>query len=221
MSCALATAPLPGPVPTEAIPPEIQAPGHLLDLLGLTAGIFQPDGTCRYATSAMVEQFGAPSEGEPAWRRLAAAARWRLTDFRAVVGDGGDASDGRESAVLEDGAFPGWRVERVELPPTPDGIRLLVLRLESTRLVRLSPTQLRRFGLTRREGDVAGLLAEGCRNEELARQLGISPHTARRHTERILVKLGVNSRSRVASVLAASRGWREGEVTGRLVGLTK
>lgn len=54
-----------------------------------------------------------------------------------------------------------------------------------------------RWGLTRQEANVASLLARGLSNEATARSLCISPHTARRHTERVLQKLGVNSRAEV------------------------
>lgn len=50
-------------------------------------------------------------------------------------------------------------------------------------------------GLTARELDVARLLAEGRTNVAIARELGISPHTARHHTQRVLAKLGVHSRA--------------------------
>jgi DNA-binding CsgD family transcriptional regulator len=53
----------------------------------------------------------------------------------------------------------------------------------------------RQFGMTRREIEVALLLAEGCSNAVVARRLGISPHTARHHTQRVLDKLGVHSRA--------------------------
>ena len=56
----------------------------------------------------------------------------------------------------------------------------------------------RRFDLTRQEIRVARLLVDGCNNAEVARRLHISPHTARRHTEKILDKLGVSSRAKVA-----------------------
>jgi DNA-binding NarL/FixJ family response regulator len=51
-----------------------------------------------------------------------------------------------------------------------------------------------RFGLTRREIEVAQLLAKGQSNQAIARELGISAHTARHHTQRILSKLEVHSR---------------------------
>lgn len=57
------------------------------------------------------------------------------------------------------------------------------------------------FGLTRAEVRAAMLLALGRSNEEVARELVISPHTARRHTERVLRKLGVHSRSEVGARL--------------------
>jgi DNA-binding CsgD family transcriptional regulator len=55
------------------------------------------------------------------------------------------------------------------------------------------------FGLTPRQWDVARLLARGISNADIAATLGISPHTARRHTERVLRKLEVNSRAQVAA----------------------
>ena len=59
----------------------------------------------------------------------------------------------------------------------------------------------RRFALTRKECRVAQLLAYGSPNAEIARTLFISPHTARRHTENVLLKLGLSSRARVATVI--------------------
>jgi len=58
-----------------------------------------------------------------------------------------------------------------------------------------------RFGLTRRELAVARLLADGRSNGEVAGQLGLSIHTARRHVEHVLSKLGVHSRAAVGAKL--------------------
>lgn len=74
-------------------------------------------------------------------------------------------------------------------------------------LERLSPvvpsteTLRERFGLTKAETKVVGLLAQGRSNDEVARTLFISPHTASTHTKRILQKLGVKSRSEVVARL--------------------
>ena len=50
-------------------------------------------------------------------------------------------------------------------------------------------------GLTRREGEVLSLLAEGKTNEEIAGILSISVHTVARHRENLMGKLGLHSRS--------------------------
>lgn len=74
-------------------------------------------------------------------------------------------------------------------------------------LERLTPTRrsaddLRdEFSLTRTEARVALLLGEGKANTDVARELFISPHTARRHTERVLGKMGLSSRSEVGAKL--------------------
>jgi DNA-binding CsgD family transcriptional regulator len=60
----------------------------------------------------------------------------------------------------------------------------------------------RRFRLTRREAEVALLLADRLSNQELGRRLGVTVHTARRHTEQVLLKLGLSSRMHVRRVLA-------------------
>jgi DNA-binding NarL/FixJ family response regulator len=57
------------------------------------------------------------------------------------------------------------------------------------------------YGMTPREIEVALLLAEGCSNRTIAHRLGISSHTARHHTQRVLVKLGVHSRAEAGARL--------------------
>ena len=58
-----------------------------------------------------------------------------------------------------------------------------------------------RFGLTVRETEVAILLAQGRSNVAIAKSLGISTHTARHHTQRILGKLNVHSRAAAGAKL--------------------
>jgi two-component system, NarL family, response regulator NreC len=50
-------------------------------------------------------------------------------------------------------------------------------------------------GLTEREQEVLGLLAEGASNPEIGDRLGISPKTVARHRENIMRKLNLHSRS--------------------------
>ena len=53
-------------------------------------------------------------------------------------------------------------------------------------------------GLTSREADVLGLLAQGLANKAITRQLGISPKTVGNHIEHIYTKLGVSGRAGAA-----------------------
>jgi DNA-binding CsgD family transcriptional regulator len=65
------------------------------------------------------------------------------------------------------------------------------------------PERLRdEHGMTPREIEVAGLLAQGLSNVGVAGRLRISPHTARHHTQRVLAKLGVHSRAEAAAKLS-------------------
>jgi len=58
-------------------------------------------------------------------------------------------------------------------------------------------------GLTRRELEVAALIAEGLTNRQIAEALVISTRTAEGHVERILAKLGFTTRSQVAAWFGA------------------
>ncbi len=58
--------------------------------------------------------------------------------------------------------------------------------------------------LTRRERQVADLLAQGLSNKDIARALVISQRTAEAHVEHILTKLGFTSRAQVAAAAAQS-----------------
>ena len=51
------------------------------------------------------------------------------------------------------------------------------------------------MGLTTRETEVLGLLAQGLPNKSIAKQLGISPKTVSNHVERVYTKLGVTNRA--------------------------
>jgi non-specific serine/threonine protein kinase len=90
----------------------------------------------------------------------------------------------------------------------------LALELRSTPRWRADP-------LTRREHEVALLVADGADTRAIAEQLVISPKTARVHIERILSKLGLHSRAqlaawavRQAAAAALVDGYARGERSG-------
>lgn len=59
--------------------------------------------------------------------------------------------------------------------------------------------------LTRRENEVAGLVAQGLSNKQIAAKLVISRRTAEGHVEHIFAKLGFSSRAQVAAWAAGRR----------------
>ncbi|MYS94109.1 MULTISPECIES: LuxR C-terminal-related transcriptional regulator, partial [Streptomyces] len=59
--------------------------------------------------------------------------------------------------------------------------------------------------LTRRETEVARLVAEGLANQQIADRLVIARRTAEGHVERILSKLGFSNRSQIAAWVTAQR----------------
>ncbi|HEY3109371.1 MAG TPA: helix-turn-helix transcriptional regulator, partial [Chloroflexota bacterium] len=68
--------------------------------------------------------------------------------------------------------------------------------------------------LTRREREVAALLAQGLTNRQIAERLVLTERTAETHVHNILSKLGLSSRAQIAvwavanSVFAPADGWR-------------
>jgi DNA-binding NarL/FixJ family response regulator len=63
-----------------------------------------------------------------------------------------------------------------------------------------------RYRLTPREVVVARLMGEGLSNGEVAGRLGVTLTTARNHAARVLLKLGVGKRGRIAPLLRGSAG---------------
>jgi DNA-binding CsgD family transcriptional regulator/sugar lactone lactonase YvrE len=77
--------------------------------------------------------------------------------------------------------------------------------------------------LTRREAEVAALVAEGLTNREIAARLFISERTAESHVEQIRNKLGFHSRTQIAVWFAETRLQRvpPGTPGGRMAGAAR
>ena len=61
-----------------------------------------------------------------------------------------------------------------------------------------------RYGLSAREREVLELLAKGLRTNELAEELGISPHTVRDHCKQLYRKCGCRSRAELLGLVSGS-----------------
>ncbi len=174
----------------------------------------------------------APAAGIPQRLRVAvlasnAAAQDRLTALVAQSGHQLVEAAASPDAVLTDGAadailpvaavavgavggeFAGW------LPPDAGAAQVdAALRAVAAGLtVRAPPPQIRHFDslpeeppvlLSPREIEVLGALGNGMTNKEVARRLGISPHTVKFHIESLFRKLGAASRAE-----AVAKGMRQ------------
>lgn len=108
--------------------------------------------------------------------------------------------------VGEDVGQYGGARSRVSATFVPPGMihrdGAVVVRVERlTPALPASRTIQQRLGLTPRQAEVARLIARGWTNPEVADELGISVHTARRHAEAILFRLGLRSRAGVGARL--------------------
>ncbi len=66
-------------------------------------------------------------------------------------------------------------------------------------VARQPPAGGRPVVLTRREQEVAALVARGLTNRQIASELTISEHTVANHVAKILRKLGLRSRSQIGT----------------------
>lgn len=99
-------------------------------------------------------------------------------------------------------------VSCVKLREWPSADEVLVVTVTEPKRPELpDESELRKwFGLTRMEARVARMLAQGLTNAEIAQSQFISAHTARHHTESVLLKLGVHSRREVSRLLERPAG---------------
>ena len=81
-----------------------------------------------------------------------------------------------------------------------NGRALLLLREGAAgRARQISPKSLTAMGVSSREADVLGWVAQGRTNQEIAQILGLSYRTVQKHLERIFQKLGVETRTAAAA----------------------
>ncbi len=131
----------------------------------------------------------APPAGQPRADHLPPAER----QAREALGDGGYAEAHRRGYELSAREALAYALgDRTRPCPGP---RASARAGRAARPASAVPDT----GLTRRELEVAGLIASGLTNRQIAERLVISRRTAEGHAQRILAKLGFAARSQVAA----------------------
>lgn len=105
-------------------------------------------------------------------------------------------------ARMSDKAFETAFRRGAELP-RPEIVQLALEQQPRTPTPPAPANRAAVAGLTRREQEVALLVAEGLSNREIAARLVVAQRTAEGHVENILSKLGFTSRAQVAGWVAA------------------
>jgi DNA-binding CsgD family transcriptional regulator len=128
------------------------------------------------------------------WREAAAAWRERGCPYEEAraLSEGADEATLREALAT----FSGLGAH-----PAAEAVRR-TLRERGVRDVPRGPrpsTRVSPAGLTARETEVLGLVAEGLHNAEIAQRLFLSPRTVDHHVSAILRKLGVRTRGEAAA----------------------
>jgi DNA-binding CsgD family transcriptional regulator len=174
-----------------------------LDALGQAILVNDISGTRLHQTPALTDLLGADPEAGTLVNAMKAAAevvRRMVSEKRSDPGAAGPC----RTAMHVRTAVASYAIRASLYGFAPVGSAPVILvAVERTTPLPLSAAELRAaFGLTNAEARVAGLIARGHSNAEVARALYISPHTARRHTESVLRKLGIRSRTAVAARLS-------------------
>jgi predicted ATPase/DNA-binding CsgD family transcriptional regulator len=176
---------------------------HLLQRLGIEPQIYygllesavmaalreQPARAARLwgAAEALREVIGLSL---PLWDHAPTDFEVHLTAARSQLVNAASweaSSQKGRSMSMEEAMEYALSTEEEPVPPTPPAARVEPKMAEASQ------------ALTRREEEVAALVARGLTNRRVASELSISEHTAATHVAKILKKLDLHSRSQLAA----------------------
>jgi len=174
-----------------------------LDAMSEAMMLVGSDGRELHRNPALRRAVSGEPEGERVAGEMLAAARALVLPLQRIVRERRGRTDAAAERVVTT-RLKRYTARATHLPSQLLGDdRCVLVSLECPTADALDdPSGISsRYGLTRREAEVAAALARRFSNAEIAQALGISPNTALRHTERVLAKLGVHTRLDVAARL--------------------
>ena len=98
------------------------------------------------------------------------------------------------------GGYAGWRWNRQR-----EVVVVREVRVRDDGPFILDDRRLAELGITPRELEILGLIAQGLSNREIGERLFVSENTVKTHTSRLFEKLGVNRR---VQAVQKGREWR-------------
>jgi DNA-binding NarL/FixJ family response regulator len=131
-----------------------------------------------------------------------------------ILTDGSDSSVLTAAAEIGAAAFVSRRqhvadlialLQRVRADEQPRGVSSALAEASNVGTTVYPESDPRLGHLTVREQEVLTLMVEGQATKEIARSLAITVHTARTHTQNVLVKLGAHSRLEASGMVARRR----------------
>ncbi|HYT71789.1 MAG TPA: helix-turn-helix transcriptional regulator [Gemmatimonadales bacterium] len=176
--------------------------GAALDLLSEGAVLLNADGRPVHSNAALSHLLA----NDPERSRLESALQALGAQLCRAVGGAGARGERLSQTVPASEVTTARARYRLRATLFGEGIAArsptVLVALERVRAEPPRAEQLAaRYQLTPSEGEVALLLVQRRTNAEIARALGISPHTARHHTESVFLKTGAHSRTHVADLL--------------------
>ncbi|NIH87783.1 LuxR C-terminal-related transcriptional regulator [Amycolatopsis granulosa] len=133
----------------------------------------------------------------------AAATAWRLSGAGRIEAALRQVSETRAAAPARN-ALGGEAFEQEYARGAAMSFENAVAFALDERRTRTAPATSSRHPLTTREKEIAGLVAKGLSNRQIAGRLVISQRTAESHVEHILAKLGFSSRTQIAAWITAN-----------------
>jgi predicted ATPase/DNA-binding CsgD family transcriptional regulator len=161
------------------------AVGLALESLAWIAGSRRRDQRAAHLLGASERMWQAMHTSLASFRSLDRFHDETVSQVRARLGDRAYDAAARRGAALTTAEAVALALERTPAPA--------------------ARTPADPSGLTRREREVAALIAEGLSNREIAARLVVAQRTAEGHVENILSKLGFSSRAQVAGWVAAQQ----------------
>jgi DNA-binding CsgD family transcriptional regulator len=168
--------------------------------------VFTPGGELASVNDdalAWLEEMPAGPGGDSPAGELPMVVLGLLMRARAVAED----RDHRPArARLRSPASGRWLVCHASCMRDPDGrVGDTALVIEPAPASEVAPIILQAYELSAREGQITGLICQGCPTAEIAARLHLSAHTVRDYVKAIFEKVGVSSRGELVARLFAER----------------